>query len=259
MKQQALVLAVAIVVAAAMARVPSLAAEALNGTWTIASIGTSETVELELRRPRSVEADRVNITHDLDLRALGLQPADLTAAPHAAHFSLRRDAGVVDFSGIVGNGAGAGSFTFTPSQEYRQAISSRGIETPDDEKQLVATLLDISLGYTDGVIGAGVRPSSFDKLVAFRALGITGDGMRTLKHAFGDLSEEDYITFTALHITPEYAAQMRALGLPDLTAHDLVTLKALRIDSDYVHRVQAHGFKHPTVQQLVQLKAMHIL
>ena len=254
--------AIAGIAAFVLIALPTLTAAAhfaQNGTWTIQAEKAAGQVEIDLRQDGAGEPSRVHDSRDFSMQMLGLQPADLNSAPHPVHFTLRRDAGVIDFTGTMGNGAGAGRYTFTPSAAYAQAIAARGMDRPDEEKEFVAVLLDISLPYMDSIIAAGVRLSSFDKLIPLRALGITAASIQSLQRSFGPMNEDDLITFTALHITPEYATQMRALGVTGLTTHDLVTLKALHVDSEYVRRVQAHGFKHPTAQQLVQLKAMHIL
>jgi len=265
----------------------AFAQNVLSGTWTIQPGSSPSQIHLELRYEAGNE-HRFNDEHDVAIDSVGLRPADLTSPSHPVHFALRRDAGVVDFTGTAGDGVGAGHYTFTPSPSYADAIASRGIERPSVEKQLVATLLDISPAYTDGLIAAGVRPSSFDKLIAFDALRITPQSIKTLRGAFGPLDEQQLITFTALHIEPQFASDMRAAGLTDLSAENYVSLKALHVDAAYIHelsalgysglsageltelkalhidgayirRVRSHGYTHATVQQLVQLKALKII
>jgi hypothetical protein len=267
---------------------PTFAQSALSGTWTIQPGYDAGDVQLELRYPRASEPGGSQTSHELSVESLGLRAEDLRGPSHPVHFALRRDAGVLDFTGMLGDGVGAGHYTFSPSVTYPQAISSRGIDAPDVDHQLAAVLLDVSLSYTDSIIALGIRPSSFDKLIAFRALRISPESIRGLRRAFGMLNEEDLITFTALHITPEYASQMRALGLAirdphtlvslkalhidaayvhelaslgydHLSAEDLTQMKAMHIDADYIRRVQSHGYKHPSIEQLVQLKALHII
>jgi hypothetical protein len=266
----------------------AFAQNVLSGTWTIQPEASGDKIQLQLRYQLGNEDGRFQDSHDFSIESLGLRAGDLTSAPHSVQFTLRRDAGVVDFTGTIGDGVGAGHYTFAPSSSYPDAIASRGIERPDAQAQLIAALLDASLSYADGMIAAGLRPSSFDKFIAFRALRITPDSVRNLRRAFGPMNEDDVITFTALRITPEYAAQMRAQGLTDLdahtlvslkalhvdaayirelaslgydrlSAHDLTELKALHVDADYIRRVESHGYKHPSIHQLVELKALRII
>ena len=267
---------------------PVFAQNVMNGTWSIQPGGNAGEIQLELRYSSARGADRSQNSHDFNVQTLGLRPEDISGPSHPVHFSLSRDAGTIDFTGTAGEGVGAGHYKFAPNRSYPQAIAARGMDRPDLEKQLVAVMLDISLSYADGVIAAGVRPSSFDKLIAFRALRITPESITSLRRAFGAMDEEQLITFSALHITPRYAAEMRAEGLTGLDSQSLVTLKALHVDAAYIHdlgsagyshlsaneltelkalhvdaqyirRVESHGYKHPTVQQLVQMKAMKII
>jgi hypothetical protein len=278
----------ALLLAIAVSNTAAVAQNVINGTWAIQPGTSAGQVRLELRYPRPGESDRFEYQHDSSIESLGLRSSDLTSPSHPVHFVLRRDAGELDFNGTLGDGVGAGHYAFTPSGSYADAMASRGIGRPDVRAQLAATLLDASLSYANSMIAAGLRPSSFDKLIAFRALEITPDSVRSLRQAFGPMNEDDVITFTALHITPEYAAQMRAAGLADLDAHTLVSLKALHVDAAYIHdlaslgydhlsaheltelkalhvdaqyirRVQSHGYKHPSIHQLVELKALHII
>jgi hypothetical protein len=268
---------------------PSLALgqNTITGTWSIQPASTPGRIELELQ----TEDTSGRHSHDSSQftpQEIGLQPGDLQSSSHPVHFVIRRDAGVVDFTGTAGDGVGAGHFTFTASDSYAGALAKRGIERPSGSEQLAAVTLDISLDYIDSVTATGIRPSSYGKLIAFRALGVTPEGIRDLRRQFGSMDEEDVITFTALHITPQYAAELRAAGVSDLDPHSLIALramhvdtayikelaslgynnlsaqelqelKALHVDAAFIRRVQAHGYKHPSVQQLVELKAMKIL
>jgi hypothetical protein len=237
----------------------ALAQSVVSGTWTIQPGTSSGEVRLELRYPGPGESDRFEYRYDVSIESLGLRSSDLAAPSHPVHFVLRRDAGVLDFSGTLGDGVGAGHYTFTPSSSYTDAMASRGIGRPDVHAQLAATLLDASVPYADSMIAAGLRPSSFDKLIAFRALDITADSVRSLRRAFGAMNEDDVVTFTALHITPAYVRELASMGYEHLSAHELTELKALHVDAEYIRRVQSHGYKHPTIQQLVELKALRII
>jgi hypothetical protein len=275
----------ALAVALLCAPITGLAENVLSGTWTIQPATTAGHVRLELR------SDNERSQHDSSNYTpadLGLSASDISAPSHAAHFTMRRDAGSIDFTGTLGDGVGAGHYTFTPSAAYGDALAKRGYARPSIEEQLAATTLDISISYIDSIAATGVKPSEYGKLIAFRALGVTPQSIRDLRGQFGSLDESDVITFTALHITPQYAAEMRAAGVSGVDQHTLVTLralhvdpayiqelasvgytnltanqltelKALHVDADYIRRVQAHGYKHPTVQQLVQLKALKII
>jgi hypothetical protein len=264
------------------------AQNAISGTWSIEPASRQGKIELDLRTDDEFGRGHSHDSSQYTAQDIGLQPSDLSSPAHPVHFTMRRDAGTIDFTGTAGDGVGAGHFTFTPSAAYGDALAKRGFDRPSAREQLAATTLDISVAYIDAIAATGVRPSSYGNLIAFRALGVTPEGIRDLRRQFGNVDEGNVITFTALHITPQYAAEMRAAGVSDLDPHTLVSLralhvdaayikelasagysnltgpeleqlKAMNVDASYIRRVRAHGYKHPTVRQLIELKAMKIL
>lgn len=236
----------------------ALAEDLSNGTWTIQPARQGN-IELELRSEGSGDEEHISAGSYSSPQEIGLQPGDLNSPSHSVHFTIRRDAGTLDFTGTVGDGVGAGHYTYAPNAAYADGVAKRGYDRPTARQQLVATTLDISNAYIDGIIATGVRPSSFAKLIAFRALRVTPQGIRDLRQQFGALDEESVITFTALHIDTAYIKELAAAGYTNLSSHEVTELKALHVDGAYIRRVQAHGYKHPTVQQLVELKALKII
>jgi hypothetical protein len=243
---------------AALTPAIGFAQNVITGTWSIQPANTAGRLELELRT-NTETGHHSHDTSQFTVHDLGLQPADLEGASHPVHFTLRRDAGSIDFTGTAADDVAAGHFTFTSNPEYGDALAKRGLDRPTGEEQLAAVTLDISLSYIDGITSAGIRPTSYGKVIAFRALGIIPQSIRELRRQFGSLDEEGLITFSALHITPGYIQELASAGYTNLSAHELTELKALNVDGAYIRRVQAHGYKHPTVRQLVELKAMNIL
>lgn len=230
----------------------------ITGTWSIQPAVIAGRLELELRT-NTETGHHSHGSSQFTAQDLGLQPSDLEGASHPVNFTMRRDAGSIDFTGTAADGVAAGHFTFTSNPAYGDALAKRGLDRPTGEEQLAAVTLDISLSYIGGISAAGVRPTSYGKVIAFRALGITPQSIRDLRRQFGSLDEDGLVTFSALHITPAYIHELASAGYTNLSANELTELKALNVDGAYIRRVQAHGYKHPTVRQLVELKAMKIL
>ena len=63
----------------------------------------------------------------------GLTKAQTEAANSAVNFRLAREAGTIEMRGTFQNGKGAGTFTFTPDQNFAQAMQNRGFAF-DNEK-----------------------------------------------------------------------------------------------------------------------------
>ena len=63
-----------------------------------------------------------------DLQGLGARDEHWTS-PGTVRFSVRRDAGEVDFEGTFSSGRGSGTYRFTPHADYVAAMARPAIET----------------------------------------------------------------------------------------------------------------------------------
>jgi|HubBroStandDraft_6_1064221.scaffolds.fasta_scaffold565052_2 hypothetical protein len=264
----------------------ALAQTPLHGEWTLSRSAHGNTVRMTVRTDDGEEDGQSSLS--IEGAHIGLSAADLDSAGKHVTFDVVRDAGTFACEGWVGGGHGAGTLTFAPSATYAAALQSRGIAPISPREQLAAAMLDLSLAYIDDIARAGYPHLPIEKLIAFRALGVTSAAIAGLRATFHDaLSEEQVVSLTALHVTPAYVAdlaalgisglnaqgavQMKALGIdrsyvdamakagyPHLDERDLVQLKALGVDDDYIHHLAAHGFHDVSVRDLVRMKAMGI-
>ncbi|MGZ3553143.1 MAG: hypothetical protein ACXWNK_13730 [Vulcanimicrobiaceae bacterium] len=230
----------------------------MAGTWTIQPARDGY-VHLSLRyMPDATQRATDDYSSDVALATLGLTPAQISGANHDASFSIARDAGTVAFAGTLGQGVGAGHFTFVPSAVYAAELAKRGIDAPGTHGQLAATMLDLRIDYVDAMASAGYPTKSFERLITFRALHITPGYARTLRSAFGDIDEERLVSLSALHVTPQYASDLRNAGVTGLDARMLVQMKALGVDAAYIKELADAGYPHLSANQLTQLRALHI-
>jgi len=263
----------------------------ITGEWTVERTASSPAkAQVDFRSDDATSTrGHWNSSFDIDVDRLGLAPSDLDSDGKHVQFTFAREAGSFTCDGWAGHGRGAGTFTFSPSVAFLDGLRKRGFADITPHKQLAAATLDLTLAYIDGIAAAGFPHPSFDKLIAFRALSVTGQSIAELRTAFGgaQLDEEQVTSLAALRVTPAYIADMRTLGVddmsprravelkalgidrayvdslakagyPKLAAHDLVQMKALGIDEAYIRRLADHGFKNLTVAQLVRMKAVGI-
>ena len=259
---------------------------AINGTWAISPSSVPGDVHLELRID-DVE-HQGSSSHDVSASSLRLSQQQLHSGHHVK-FSIVRDAGTFACEGTLLGGKGGGAMTFEPSASYEHAMNDRGYDLSGDQ-QATAGMLDLSLSYVDSIADAGFPHLPFEKLVAFRALGIDESYARSMRRLFGEdgVDAEQLIALRALGVddryvddlraagstvsNPRQAVQLRAMhvdaayvrdlanaGYPHLSPNELVQLRALDIDAAYVERVKAHGFPHPTIDELVRMKALKII
>jgi hypothetical protein len=220
--------------------------QTVNGTWALQQSRYEHRWQLQL----SADGDRDTMQWQQTLR--------LDAAPASANFSIRREAGTFDFTGTLSKDGGSGQFTFTPSSAFVNGLGSRNLH-PDSVHDIVtAAGVDLTLAYIDSIGAAGYPNLSFEKLIAFRAVGATASSIAGLRSVFGPLSAEDVVSTSALHVTRAYVDEMHDMGVQTVTAQQAVTFKALHIDKAYVGELSRMGYGRMNPQDIVTFKAMHI-
>jgi hypothetical protein len=257
--------------------------DSINGTWAILSDAGQVRLELNWSSGRSSGQSTLR---PIDANALGIASALVSNGEHV-HFGLHREAGDYSLEGWIAGGKGGGTYTFTPNAAFFDDMRSRGYNVTGPEKELAAADLDITREYVNELEHAGVS-LDFDRLIAFRALGIDGayinsiaavgfthlnaEQLESLKALRIDRSyvegiraqgvtgvnEESVVELKALHVDESYMQELATAGYPHLSARDYVQLKALHVDGEYVKDLARHGLTHLTVQQLVNYKALGI-
>lgn len=241
---------------------PASSHSTINGEWTVNRDSVSPgKVRIDFSSDSADgEHDHSHSSLDVDLAQLGLPAADLDSAGKHVTFTFSREAGSFACDGWAGSGHASGNFTFNPSDAFQNGLRTRGYSGVDTQQQFTAAMLDITLGYIDGIAAAGFPHVPFHSLVAFRALGVTGPSISALRSAFGDgeMSSEQVTSMAALRVTPAFVSDMRSLGVTDLTPRRAVELKALGVDRAYVDGMAKAGYPKLTTNELVQMKALGI-
>jgi hypothetical protein len=249
-----LAIAGALLLAVAAGSAPACAQDTVVGTWSIIEQASTTPMRVELR----LETDHdSNSTDRVTYAEVGFSPQDLAAPGHHVTFTMTRDAGRLLCDGWAGDGRGAGSFTFVPSASYQAELQRRGYDTLLPRKQLSAALVDLSLAYIDG-IRATYPHIEFSKLIAFRALGVDADYVRTMQTRLGPTDADQMISLRALGVTTAYLDEMKQLGFPITRARDAVELRAVGVDADFVRKVEAHGFHNLSIDQLVRARSLGV-
>ncbi|HET6895229.1 MAG TPA: hypothetical protein VFH72_07620 [Candidatus Baltobacteraceae bacterium] len=230
-----------------------LAALVLLFGWAPAQAGTITGTWSAHRTARGVE---LNLSSDADIHTMHWQETlHLDGAPSTANFTLRREAGTIVLSGTVGNGTGSGQFTFTPSDAFVAGLSSRGLRYDNDHDLLSAASVDLTLQYIDAMRGDGYPNLPFGDLLAFRAVGVTAASLADLRSVFGQISAENVIATTALHVTRSYVDELADMGYRGMSPDDIVAFKSMHIDRAYLQHLAAHGLKNLSGQQVIEMKA----
>lgn len=224
----------------------AFATQTITGAWT-------------LERNRHASGWQLQLSADGDNNSMRWeQTLPIDTAPSSADFTIRREAGTFHFTGTLSSVGGGGQFTFTPSDAFVSGLASRGLQARDEHELVSAATVDLTLQYIDSIRAAGYPDLSFDRLLAFRAVGATPQSIAGLRAIFGTMSAENVISTSALHVTPEYVQELRSMGVDTVTPQRAVTFKALHIDKAYVADLARMGYSHMDPQGIISFKAMHI-
>lgn len=251
-----------------------------EGTWRI-RYDSSDRIDLEFAYRRGFSTGDESRT--VRYSQSGIAGVTLDSIEHTSgdeRFSVVRDAGSFDCRGHFQDGTGSGTFVFTPSEEYADALAARGIGRPSGDDAFRLAFSDVTLAYVDalrtaGISGvtidgldrlsdhgvdapfvgalraAGVGVSSVDDLVELRDHGVDAafvDGLRDLGFRFG---ASDLVRLRDHGVDVDYAAGLKKLGYAP-SADELVRLRDHGVDLAFVQRLAAHGY-HPSVDDLIRL------
>src|SRR5437762_12432938 len=198
----------------------ALSSSGIRGTWTI--LASNDRVQLTMVREHS------NWGQSIRRSDLPLSDAQIKASSETpVHFTLNRDAGVIDFTGSFEAGEGVGRFAFTPSSSYSTTLRSLGVSSEDaldDDKLFSLAMHDVSTAFIRDMQALGYR-ENLESYVRFRIHGVSTDFVRELRGlGYDKLSAEDLVRFRIHGVSPQFIRDMKGLGF-ETTAEDLVRFR----------------------------------
>ena len=203
-------------------------AQDIRGAWTA---DANDTVAGRLHMQLSRRHNNFGQTMEIS-SFTGLTQAQVNAASQTpVNFSLRREAGNVDFEGTFKGGFGAGQFAFTANPAYVEAIRNLGISVepkktrhlgkPIDERLMQFAINDVSTNFIRSMVAEGYR-----------------------------VSLDDYLAFRIFRVSPELVRELRTLGYTDIPADELVESQIHRVTPSFIRAMRSAGFENATLKQL---------
>jgi beta-lactamase regulating signal transducer with metallopeptidase domain len=262
-----------------VAAAAGVAQDNLPGTWEIRPAGTNGVVHLRLVEANSSSGSNIRIDQ-LD----GLTPAQLAGAGGPIHFRLKRDAGTFTFEGVIRNGVGAGTFSFSADPNFPAELAKRGFARPTAPEQYQMARHDVGFAFVDELIkqgyskpetpelvragqhgvdvsylrdmGAlGYRLASLDPLITLRDHGITPDYVRELEsQGYKGLSADDLRHARDHGITPDYVRGMRDAGYGSLAMSELITARDHGVTPEFVRDLAAAGHGKLALDQVLRVR-----
>jgi beta-lactamase regulating signal transducer with metallopeptidase domain len=251
----------------------------LPGTWEIRPTTTEGTVHLRLVELNSSSSTNVPLD-----RLEGLTAAQLTGAGGPVQFRIRRDAGTFAFEGIIRNGVGAGTFSFTADPNFGAELAKRGFARPTAAEQYEMARSDIGYAFVEeltkqgyskpqtselvragqhGVhltylreMGAiGYRVGSLDSLITLRDHGVTPSYVRDLAQlGYKGLSPDDVRRTRDHGITPEYVKALGDAGYASLPLDELIKTRDHGVTPEYVRGMRDAGYGSLPLKDLVNVR-----
>jgi len=265
-------------------------------------LGASASTAADLRGTWDAEAkegDPARIQFSLKARkngnmGMGIPLSDFTgltwdqvrsAARTPVHFTMRREAGTIEFDGTFRDEQGAGDFVFTPDPAYAGKLNRLGLRLDDDSDErelLTMTLFDVStsfirsmqdIGYKVGLqkyvefrifkvdpayvkamADVGFPHLSADKLVETKIHDVSPEYIRDMRAHGEDLPLSEYIQSRIFQVTPEFAAEMEKLGYRGLDRDQLVQFKIHGVSPEFIGELRTLGYAHVPADDLVAMR-----
>jgi beta-lactamase regulating signal transducer with metallopeptidase domain len=220
------------------------------GTWEIRPSETNGMVHL-----RIVELHSSTGT-DVPIQQLeGLTGLQLTGAGGPVQFKVRRDAGTFTFEGVMRNGIGAGTFSFTPDPNFPAELAKRGFARPTSLEQYQLARHDVGFAFIDELNRQGYTKPQTADLVRAGQHGVQAAYLRdmgALGYQLGTL--DPLITLRDHGVTPDYVRQMAELGYKGLPADEIQKARDHGITAEYVRAMREGGYGSLSLAEITKAR-----
>lgn len=263
----------------AASRVAEIAQDDLPGTWELRPSTKEGLVHLRLVEGRSSHGS------DIPLSLLeGLTATQLEGAGGPVQFRITRDAGTLQFEGVLRNRVAAGTFSFSPNPTFPDALAKRGFARPTAREQYQMARHDVGFAFVDeltrlgyakpetallvkagqhGVnttylreMGAlGYALGSLPPLIELRDHGVTPDYVRGMAQEGYAKVPADEIRKARDHgVGPEYVKGMREAGYTSLPLEALIEARDHGVTPEYVRALAAAGYRGLPIDQTIRVR-----
>lgn len=187
----------------------------------------------------------------------GLTAQQLSSREGApAGFSLVREAGRVDCSGIVHQWRGTGECGFLPNAAFSAALERRGIGRPTLQQQYQLALQNVGTPLLQELERQGYKQPDLKSFVAAGIHGVTAPYVRSMADAGYKLGNvNDLVKFRIHGVTSDYIRSMAMLNPPGgrFSADALVSMRIHGLSAEKVRQYAALGYRDLSHKQLMSM------
>jgi beta-lactamase regulating signal transducer with metallopeptidase domain len=221
-----------------------------QGTWELRQASTPGQVHLRLSERNNSHGT------DVPLASLeGLTAAQLAGSGGPVQFRITRDAGTLQFEGVLRSGVAAGTFSFTPNPAFPAELAKRGFAKPSVREQYQLARADIGYTFLDELNRLGYAKPDTAGLVTAGQHGVDTTYLRemgALGYAVGSLPA--LVTLRDHGVTPDYARGMAQAGYPKLPVDTLRQARDHGVDPEYVKTLREAGYASLELDQVVRVR-----
>ncbi len=220
------------------------------GTWEIRRIETDGSVHLRLVEHRSSSGSHVPLA-----QLEGLTASQLTGSGGPVQFRLRRDAGTFSFEGMLRDGVGAGTFSFTADPKFPDELARRGFARPSAAEQYQMARHDVGYAFVDELTAQGYAKPETSELVRAGQHGVQATYLRemgAIGYRLGSLPP--LIELRDHGVTPSYVRELAGLGYKNLPADDIRKARDHGITPEYVSAMRDAGYGSLPMDKLIEAR-----
>jgi beta-lactamase regulating signal transducer with metallopeptidase domain len=220
------------------------------GTWEIRPAKAEGMVHLRLTERNSSTGANIRID-----QLQGLTAAQLSGPGGPIQFRLRRDAGTFTFEGVMREGIGAGTFSFTPEPGFAGELAKRGFARPTAAEQYELARSDIGFAFVDELNRQGYAKTETADLVRAGQHGVGLaylQEMGSLGYRLGSL--QPLITLRDHGVSPAYIRELAELGYKGLSADELRNARDHGVSGEYVRGMRDGGYAGLPMQELINAR-----
>ncbi len=213
-------------------------ASSLSGTWTAQRDGERTYLQL---------SHRPGWQHGFKLASSALERTD-------TGLRLSREAGAFDLVGLYDGERGGGTYTFIPSESFRQGLSKLGFDRVTDSKMVELAAMDLTLDFIRELRKLGFK-EGLRRYVEMRIHGATPAYVRALVAAgYKGLSAKRLVQMRIHGVTPEYIEELKAAGYTNISARRLVEMRIHGVSVDFIKGMAKADYANLDAKRLVEMR-----